>query len=42
MTASHGIEMQSLSDSLNPLIEHFNAHQDKLRFMAVLSPMCPK
>ena len=42
MTTNQEIEIQSLSASLDPLINHFNSHQDKLRFMAVLSPMCPK
>jgi hypothetical protein len=42
MTHSTEVEMQSLSQSLKPLIDHFNAHQEKLRFLAVFSPMCPK
>ena len=28
----------SLTDSLEPLREHFNAHKDKHRFVALLSP----
>ena len=42
MTPNPEVEIQSLSQSVNPLIEHFNAYQDKLRFLAVFSPMCPK
>lgn len=42
MTTGIDVEIQTLSPSLDPLIDHFNSQQDKLRFMAVLSPMCPK
>ena len=42
MPSSHTIEIQSLPASLDPLIEHFNIHADKLRVLTVLSPMCPK
>jgi hypothetical protein len=42
MTPHTEVEIQPLSQSLNPLIDHFNAHQAKLRFLAVFSPMCPK
>ena len=27
-----------LTESLNPLRDHFNAHRDKHRFIAILSP----
>lgn len=30
--------LTSLADSLEPLREHFNAHKDKYRFVALLSP----
>ena len=42
MTTNNKIEIQTLATSLDPMIDHYNAHQDKIRFMAVLSPMCPK
>ena len=42
MTAKNDIEVMSLADSLDPLIDHFNGEQDKLRFVAILSPMCPQ
>ncbi|MGD9251879.1 MAG: hypothetical protein PVG19_11670 [Desulfobacterales bacterium] len=42
MPSSHTIEIQSLSASLDPLINHFNTHADKLRLLTVLSPMCPR
>ena len=42
MTTSQAIEIQTLAASLNPLIDHFNTHDDKLRILTVLSPMCPK
>ncbi len=28
----------SLVDSIAPLIDHFNAHKEKVRFLTVLSP----
>lgn len=31
-------ELAVLSESIEPLREHFNAHKDKHRFMAILSP----
>ena len=42
MITSHAIEILSLTASLDPLIDHFNSHEDKLRLLAVLSPMCPR
>ena len=33
-------EIFPLTDSLQPLKDHFNAHRGKLRFMAVISPTC--
>ena len=42
MTTSQTIEMQPLAASLDPLIDHFNTNDDKLRILTVLSPMCPK
>ncbi len=42
MTNHDQFEMLSLSTSLMPLVDHFNAHQDKVRLMAVLSPTCPR
>lgn len=27
-----------LEGSLQPLVEHFNTHKDRLRFLALLSP----
>ncbi len=42
MTTTNDIQIQSLSTSLDPLIEHFNTHADNLRLLTVLSPMCPR
>jgi hypothetical protein len=42
MTTNIDVEIQTLPPSLDPLIDHFNSQQDKLRFLAVFSPMCPK
>ena len=42
MMANIDVEIQTLSPSLDPLIDHFNKQQDKLRFLTVFSPMCPK
>ena len=42
MTTNQGIEIQTIAKSLEPLIDHFNSQKDKLRFLAVFSPMCPK
>jgi hypothetical protein len=36
------VDIQALSPSIDPLIDHFNSQQDKLRFMVIFSPMCPK
>ena len=32
------VSVASLADSLKPLKDHFNAHTDKTRFVAILSP----
>jgi hypothetical protein len=29
----------SLANSIEPLRQHFNAHKDQLRFLALVSPM---
>ena len=42
MMTNAGVEIQSLTASLDPLIDHFNNHEDKLRLLAVLSPTCPR
>jgi hypothetical protein len=42
MTTRIDVDIQALSQSIDPLIERFNSRQDKLRFIAVFSPMCPK
>ena len=35
-------EMVSLAGSLTPLKDYFNTRKDKIRFLALLSPTCPK
>ena len=42
MPSNHAIEIQSLPTSLDPLIAYFNAGEDKLRVLTILSPMCPR
>jgi len=32
-------ELQTLDKSLKPLRDHFNRNRDKIRFLALLSPM---
>jgi hypothetical protein len=31
----------TLDSSLDPVIVHFNANKDKIRFLSLLSPTCP-
>ena len=42
MITRHTTQIQSLTESLTPFIDHFNHHQGKLRLLAVLSPTCPR
>lgn len=37
-TNPDGPKLTSLAESLAPLRKHFNAHKDKYRFVALLSP----
>ncbi len=32
-------QLHTLDNSLQPLKNHFNSHKDKIRFLALLSPM---
>jgi len=32
-------QLQMLDNSAQPLIDHFNGNRDKIRFLALLSPM---
>jgi hypothetical protein len=41
MSIHQRVAIKTLSVSLDPLVAHFNDHQDKTRFLAVLSPGCP-
>lgn len=41
MTDNQSNEIIVLEDAMDPLIERFNTHTGKIRFLSLLSPTCP-